>query len=130
MRKPDVCAWQSNVAIRSVLASGYFHVSLRMGSCLRQLDVNVIAQADDEAEQPVGGKSIEAASEQVGNLGLPDSEQLGGVAACVSLRRWTIRRISAASSDFAIYSSASSMPKSAKTLPLLSWKVVSSLMVS
>jgi hypothetical protein len=43
-----------------------------------QLDLHVVAQAVNEAEQPVGGKSIEVASEQLRHFGLPDAKQLGG----------------------------------------------------
>ncbi len=61
------------------LSGCYFHVPLRPGTGLGQLDLHVIAQADDEAEQPVGRESIEAASEQFGNLGLADAELSGTV---------------------------------------------------
>jgi hypothetical protein len=73
----EVTLATTSVAHRSGLSSRYFQVPLRVGAGLGQLDLHVIAQAGYEAQQPVGGKSIEAASEQLGNLGLSDSQQLG-----------------------------------------------------
>ena len=64
--------WPTNLSAR------YFQVSLGMGARFRQLDLHIIAQAGDEPEQPVGGKAIEAASEQVGHLGLADAKKLRG----------------------------------------------------
>ena len=50
------------------LSTHHFHVTLGMGGRLGKPDLNVIPQEGDKAKQPISGKSIEAASEQIGHL--------------------------------------------------------------
>jgi hypothetical protein len=68
-----LCFWR----FATDLSSRYFHVPLCVGLGLGHLDLDVIPQPGHEAEQPIDRKSIEAAPQQVGNLGLPNSQQLG-----------------------------------------------------
>ena len=70
---------QSPVAVRAGLSCRYFHVALCIGARLGQLDLNVVAQADNEAQQPIGRESIQTAAKELGDFGLPDAEELGGL---------------------------------------------------
>ena len=46
------------VAARMDLAGDDFHAALRMKACLGQLDLHVVAQAGNEAKQPVGRREF------------------------------------------------------------------------